>query len=72
MQDFDSILEKMVRDGVVDLDTGLAYASNPGNLRLALSDFAEQAGAPAAKKEKEAPKPAAQKSGDTDLEIERF
>jgi hypothetical protein len=51
------------------METGLAYASNTGNLRLSLADFAE-AGAAPAKKEKEAPKP--QKSGDTELEIERF
>ena len=32
--------------GTVDLDTGLAYATNPGNLRLGLADLAEpQAGA---------------------------
>ena len=39
MQDFDNEIEKLIRTGVVDLDTGIAYASNPGNLRLQLSDF---------------------------------
>ena len=41
MQHFDGEIEKLVRAGVVDLDTGLAYATNPGNLRLELADFAE-------------------------------
>jgi twitching motility protein PilT len=44
MQHFDGEIEKLVRSGIVDLDTGLAYATNSGNLRLSLSDHA---GAPA-------------------------
>jgi twitching motility protein PilT len=40
MQHFDGEIEKQVRAGVVDLSTGLAYATNPGNLRLLLSDLA--------------------------------
>ncbi len=40
MQHFDGEIEKLVRAGVVDLSTGLAYATNPGNLRLVLSDLA--------------------------------
>ena len=39
MQYFDGEIEKLVRAGVVDLTTGLAYATNPGNLRLVLSDL---------------------------------
>jgi twitching motility protein PilT len=39
MQDFDSQIEKLIRTDVIDMDTGLAYASNAGNLRLQLSDF---------------------------------
>ena len=39
MQHFDSEIDKLIRAGVVDFDTGLAYATNPGNLRLELSDF---------------------------------
>jgi twitching motility protein PilT len=39
MQDFDNQIEKLIRTGVLDLDTGIAYASNAGNLRLQLSDF---------------------------------
>jgi len=39
MQHFDGEIEKLVRAGVVDLNTGLAYATNPGNLRLLLTDM---------------------------------
>jgi twitching motility protein PilT len=40
MQHFDGEIEKLVRAGIVDIDTGLAYATNPGNLRLILADLA--------------------------------
>jgi twitching motility protein PilT len=46
MQHFDGEIEKLVRAGVVEMGTGLAYATNPGNLGLLLADMAE---APAAK-----------------------
>jgi twitching motility protein PilT len=39
MQHFDGEIEKLVRVGFVDADTGLAYATNPGNLRLILGDL---------------------------------
>jgi twitching motility protein PilT len=39
MQHFDGEIEKLVRVGLIDLETGLAYATNPGNLRLILSDM---------------------------------
>ncbi len=42
MQYFDGELERMIRAGIVDLDVGLGYASNAGNLRLELSDLAEE------------------------------
>jgi twitching motility protein PilT len=42
MQHFDGEIEKLVRVGLVDIDTGLAYATNPGNLRLILADLADQ------------------------------
>lgn len=41
MQHFDSEIEKLIRAGVIDLDTALTYATNPGNLRLELTDFIE-------------------------------
>jgi twitching motility protein PilT len=41
MQHYDGEIEKLVRAGVVDLATGLAYSTNPGNLRLSLADLAD-------------------------------
>jgi twitching motility protein PilT len=42
MQCFDIEIEKLVRAKVLDLDTGLAFATNPGNLRLLLADLLEE------------------------------
>jgi twitching motility protein PilT len=56
MQYFDGVIEQLIRAGVVDFDTGLAYATNAGNLRLELADMPEE------------PKPDA---GGTEVEIER-
>jgi twitching motility protein PilT len=42
MQDFDGVIEQLVRDGVVEIETGLGYATNPGNLRLNLSDYIDE------------------------------
>ncbi len=39
MQYFDGEIEKHIRAGTIDMDTGLAFASNAGNLRLQLADF---------------------------------
>jgi twitching motility protein PilT len=41
MQDFDSEIERLMRANVIDISTGLAYASNAGNLQLQISDMAE-------------------------------
>jgi twitching motility protein PilT len=41
MQCFDIEIEKLIRSKVLDMDTGLAYATNEGNLRLLLADLAE-------------------------------
>jgi twitching motility protein PilT len=43
MQYFDGEIEKLVRAGVVGIETGLAYSTNPGNLQLLLADFAAAA-----------------------------
>src|SRR5712671_2976921 len=40
MQHFDGSIEKLIREGVLDLETGLAYATNPDNLQLDLADLA--------------------------------
>jgi twitching motility protein PilT len=42
MQHFDGEIEKLIREGVLDMDTGLAYATNPGNLQLELADLARE------------------------------
>ena len=39
MQHFDGEIDKLIRAGIVDYETGIAYATNAGNLRLELSDF---------------------------------
>src|SRR5277367_931586 len=69
MQCFDIEIEKLIRAKVLDIDTGLAYATNEGNLRLLLADLMEgQAG----RIPSGAPR-AAQKSGASEMEemIER-
>ena len=40
MQHFDGVIEQLIRNGVIDMETGVAYATNPGNLRLQLTDLA--------------------------------
>ena len=42
MQTFDGEIEKLIREGIVDMDTGLAYSTNPGNLQLELADLAQE------------------------------
>jgi twitching motility protein PilT len=41
MQCFDIEIEKLIRSKVLDIDTGMAYATNEGNLRLLLADLAD-------------------------------
>jgi twitching motility protein PilT len=41
MQHFDAEIEKLIRSEVIDMETGLTYATNTGNLRLELTDFIE-------------------------------
>ncbi|HXM67567.1 MAG TPA: PilT/PilU family type 4a pilus ATPase [Candidatus Acidoferrum sp.] len=40
MQHFDGEIEKLIRAGTIEMDTGLAYATNAGNLQLELADHA--------------------------------
>jgi twitching motility protein PilT len=42
MQYFDGELERLIRERTVELETGISYASNQGNLRLQLADFIEE------------------------------
>ncbi|GAC1623235.1 MAG: PilT/PilU family type 4a pilus ATPase [Candidatus Acidiferrum sp.] len=62
MQYFDGEIEKLVRAGVIDLDTAMAFATNAGNLRLELADFVEG---------KEVTKTARREERATEIEIER-
>jgi twitching motility protein PilT len=39
MQHFDGDIERLIRNGTLDMETGLAYATNPGNLQLEMSDL---------------------------------
>jgi twitching motility protein PilT len=41
MQPFDGVIENLIRSGTIEMETGLAYATNAGNLRLQLTDLAE-------------------------------
>src|ERR1700686_5016936 len=62
MQPFDGGIEQLIRAGAIELDTGLAYATNPGNLRLHLADIA---GEPPP----EAPQPPPAQNGDREPEM---
>jgi twitching motility protein PilT len=48
MQYFDAEIEKLIRARTIDLDVGLSHTTNPGNLRLELSDFIDEMNAVAA------------------------
>jgi twitching motility protein PilT len=43
MQFFDGEIEKLIREGVIEFETGMSYATNAGNLRLELADHLEEA-----------------------------
>ena len=62
MQDFDSVLEELIRSGVITKETGLGYATNPGNMELELADLAgevQSVGVGEAQTFAEAPQPPA-------------
>src|SRR5438874_605619 len=67
MQYFDGEIDKLIRAGIVDFETGITYSTNAGNLRLEMADFLdERVNRPAASK------PAAQDpKRTTEIEIER-
>jgi twitching motility protein PilT len=66
MQHFDMVIEKMIRDNVIELDAGLTYASNPGNLRLRLWDLLE--GTEAGNGKSDPGSPTAPSSSDPEIE----
>jgi twitching motility protein PilT len=67
MQHFDTVIEKMIRDGVLEIETGLAYSTNAGNLRLSLSDLLD-----GVEREKPAQPAKPKAPGAPELEIERL
>jgi twitching motility protein PilT len=64
MQHFDGVIEKFIRGGIVDFETGLAFSTNPGNMRLELADYIDN---PRAAK---AAQPKPKENRLTELEIE--
>jgi len=70
MQHFDGIIEKYIREGLIDFETGMGFATNAGNLRLELADLPQtsmaRTPAPAS-----APAPAKVGKRETEIEIER-
>jgi twitching motility protein PilT len=67
MQHFDGEIDKLIRAGIVDFETGLTYSTNSGNLRLEMADFLEERPKPPAPS-----RPAAQDPNrTTEIEIER-
>jgi hypothetical protein len=40
MQHFDGDIERLTRQGILDMDTGLVYATNSGTLQPELPDLA--------------------------------
>ena len=68
MQYFDGELQKLIRAGIIDIDTGLAFATNSGNLRLELADLLEKGGNGNAR----GARPSSDNAlAETELEIER-
>ena len=61
MQHFDGVLNKFIREGLVDFETAMSYSTNAGNLRLELQDYLEDP------KNRKAPPRGAQS---TEIEIE--
>ena len=42
MQHFDGEIEKLIRAGTISVETGLSYATNVTNLKIAISDLLEE------------------------------
>ena len=66
MQHFDGELQKLIRSGVIDIETGLTSSTNPGNLRVELADLLENDG-----NVEDAPPPSNDVPAEAELEIER-
>jgi twitching motility protein PilT len=68
MQHFDGVIEKFIREGLVDYETGLAFSTNPGNLRLELADYLDNPRAAGAIRSAAAAKP--REARLTEIEVE--
>jgi twitching motility protein PilT len=68
MQTFDGELEKLVRAGILDVESAITYSTNAGNLRLLLADLLEESAKAASKKPTRATDPKTTLDG---IEIER-
>jgi twitching motility protein PilT len=64
MQHFDGVIEKFIREGTIDFETGMAFCTNPGNMRLELADFIDD---PRAAK---ASAPKSRENRPTEIEVE--
>ena len=73
MQHFDGEIEKLIRAGIIDVETGLSYATNPGNLALELADLTGATAEPQAPPapSTSSPTPATGQESELELEIER-
>jgi len=61
MQHFDGEIDRLIRSGIVEFETGMSYSTNAGNLRLEMADYLD---------ERRTAAPSATSSG-TEIEIER-
>jgi len=64
MQHFDGVIEKFIREGLIEFETGMAFSTNPGNMRLELADFIDNPRAASAS----TPKP--KEDRPTEIEVE--
>lgn len=62
MQYFDGELERLLRADVIDIETALQFATNPGNLRLQIADIIDELA------QKQAESRAANKNGSFEIE----
>jgi len=69
MQHFDGIIEKYIREGLIDFETGMGFATNAGNLRLELADLPQTSMARTPAPPSAAPGKAEKR--ETEIEIER-
>lgn len=69
MQHFDGEIEKLIRSGVVDFETGMTYSSNAGNLRLEMADYLENP--QGSRRPAASSVPSRGSKPETELEIER-